>query len=111
MDIRSRTEHDLDALLDVAHTVHQRDGYPPRRAGDLAARFAARRAGLGRRLLERAAAAAHARSRVPILDVAVSLPAAIALYERAGWTRVGTLTAEFGDEPLDEHVYVGPFPE
>lgn len=39
MEIRPRTDDDLDALVVVASLVHARDGYPPRYADDLTALF------------------------------------------------------------------------
>jgi GNAT superfamily N-acetyltransferase len=70
---------------------------------------AARRQGVGAALLAVATQGSVARGRRPILDVATHFDAAIALYERAGWERVGTVTVAVpGDEPLDEHVYLGP---
>ena len=35
MDLRPRTDGDLDACERLARAVHRADGYPPRRAGDL----------------------------------------------------------------------------
>ena len=58
-----------------------------------------------------AAQAAHDRARWPILEVATHFDAAIALYERAGWTRAGRVNVHFRDaEPLAEYVYIGPTP-
>jgi GNAT superfamily N-acetyltransferase len=164
MEIRPRTDDDLDALVVMAALVHARDGYPPRYADDLVALFTrpvpvlawvavadgavvghvalhdattgaamalasgitglasdglivlarllvaptARGAGLGRALVDTAVAEAHRRGRRPYLDVAVTLGAAIGLYESMGWVRLGTVTATFRDaEPLDEHVFLG----
>ncbi len=168
MEIRPRTDGDLDELAELATRVHERDGYPARYADDLRRLFtrpaplvawvavldgavvghvalhdattaaatalaaegtgrapdelivlarllvapAARGAGLGRALVDTAVAEAHRRGRQPYLDVAVSLEAAIGLYEVIGWERIGTVTATFRDaDPLDEHVYLGPSPE
>ena len=41
MEIRRRTEDDLAACKRLAGAVHERDGYPPRYADDLAALFTA----------------------------------------------------------------------
>jgi ribosomal protein S18 acetylase RimI-like enzyme len=69
----------------------------------------ARRSGAGRRLLGTATTEARARGLYPVLDVTTDAAAAIALYERSGWTRAGTATIRFGDgHTLDEHVYLGP---
>lgn len=71
----------------------------------------ARRSGAGRLLLGTAAAAATARGLWPVLDVTTDAAAAIALYERSGWTRAGTATIRFGDgHTLDEYIYLGPAP-
>jgi GNAT superfamily N-acetyltransferase len=71
----------------------------------------ARRTGAGRRLLGTAAAEAAARGLWPVLDVTTDAAAAIALYERSGWTRAGTATIRFrSGRTLDEHVYLGPAP-
>ncbi len=69
----------------------------------------ARRKGVASALLETAAAEARARGLVPVLDVALDLTAAIALYDRVGWQRIGQVAHEFEDgEKLDELVYVAP---
>jgi ribosomal protein S18 acetylase RimI-like enzyme len=68
-----------------------------------------RRSGVGRRLLDTAASAAARRGLTPALDVVTSYAAAIALYERAGWQRIGTITVAMPDgDEVDEYVYVGP---
>jgi len=72
----------------------------------------ARRSGAGRRLLGTATAAATARGLWPVLDVTTDAAAAIALYERTGWTRARTTTVRFrGGHSLDEHIYLGPAPQ
>ena len=158
---------DLDRCEELAHLVHQHDGYPPRRADDLRAFLAtpgalgawvaelddevvgqvalhstsspeviavavgalaspadalgvvarllvhpeARRRGVGAALLETAIDAARERGLTPILDVAVEFDAAVRLYERSGWTRIGTVTVHLPDaEPLEELVYRAPPP-
>ncbi|MBV8463306.1 MAG: GNAT family N-acetyltransferase [Acidimicrobiales bacterium] len=68
----------------------------------------ARRKGVGRRLLEAGSAAASALGRLPVLDVVDEDLAAIALYERCGWTCAGRVTVEFPGMVLDEFVYVSP---
>jgi gamma-glutamylcyclotransferase (GGCT)/AIG2-like uncharacterized protein YtfP/GNAT superfamily N-acetyltransferase len=65
-----------------------------------------RRSGIGRTLLRSATAAALDRKLVPILDAGTPLAGAIALYEQAGWRRVGDVTFHFGDRVLPAHVYV-----
>ena len=72
---------------------------------------AARRSGLGRQLLDHAAAECRRRGMIPILDVVDRFDAAIALYERAGWTRLGSVDVHLPDgSPLREHVYAAPDP-
>lgn len=67
--------------------------------------------GLGRGLLKLATTEAHAAGKQPVLDVAKTLVPAIALYERAGWERVGDISFSFEDhDPLACWVYVGPPP-
>jgi ribosomal protein S18 acetylase RimI-like enzyme len=51
---------------------------------------AARGLRVGARLLARATDAAHARGTLTVLDVVTNDTAAIALYERLGWTFLGT---------------------
>src|SRR5207302_2545060 len=68
-----------------------------------------RRRGIGRLLLGRAATEAADRGLVPILDVVSGSRAAIALYERAGWTRLGEVSIAFQEGPIiEESVYVAP---
>ena len=68
-----------------------------------------RRRGVGRRLLGTAGGEAARRGLTPALDVVTSNAAAITLYDRAGWQRVGTITVAMpnGDQ-ADEYVYVSP---
>ncbi len=66
--------------------------------------------GIGWALLTGAEQAAHAVGRLPVLDVGKALTAAIALYDRAGWRRVGELMFYLRGESLDMWVYVGPAP-
>lgn len=70
---------------------------------------AARGAGLGRRLLHTAEAAATARGLRPVLEVKTTDTAAIALYERLGWHRHGTERQEWGaGEVVWVHHYAAP---
>ncbi|MFI5047181.1 MAG: GNAT family N-acetyltransferase [Acidimicrobiia bacterium] len=67
----------------------------------------ARRRGVGRGLLDRAVREARTRGLAPILDVSVELGGAIALYEAAGWRRLGGVVFEAADgTSFDEFVYV-----
>jgi GNAT superfamily N-acetyltransferase len=69
----------------------------------------ARRLGIGRALLEHAAGAASRLGLRAVLDVVDQHRDAIALYERAGWTRVGQVDWKLPDgRPLREFVYVSP---
>lgn len=71
----------------------------------------ARGMGIGRALLEHATSAAVRLGRRAILDVVDEHLAAIALYERAGWTRVGQVDWNLPDgRPLREFVYISPGP-
>jgi GNAT superfamily N-acetyltransferase len=86
-------------------------GVEPARLGVVARLFAAvdrRRAGVGRLLLGAATGAARARGRVPILDVWVELRAAVALYESAGWIKLGTVRYELPIGPHDVDVFAAP---
>jgi GNAT superfamily N-acetyltransferase len=68
-----------------------------------------RRAGIAGHLLGAALDEARVLGRRPVLDVATHLETAVALYERLGWRRVGTVTVDMGARPpLDEHVYLAP---
>ena len=68
-----------------------------------------RRSGVGRALLEAAAADARRRGLHPILDVATHYDAAIALYESCGWRNAGEVTMVFGDgTELQSYVYLAP---
>jgi GNAT superfamily N-acetyltransferase len=72
----------------------------------------ARRAGIGRRLLEHARRAAVASGHVPVLDV-VDTPtaaAAISLFRSDGWEEVGRVSSDLVDAEIDELVFRGPSP-
>ncbi len=71
----------------------------------------ARGQGLARRLLDTAAGAARAAGLVPALDVVDDGVAAIRLYERAGWRRLGSARADWrmaNGEPALVHYYLAP---
>jgi GNAT superfamily N-acetyltransferase len=62
--------------------------------------------GAGRSLLTAAATRARALRLRPVLDVDMNLTAAIALYERAGWQRIGVTDVGLPDgTSLHEAVY------
>ena len=69
----------------------------------------ARRRGLGRELLEIAAAKACDLGLVPILDVVTRHEPAVALYESAGWTQIGKVDCDLPDgTTVEELVYRAP---
>ncbi|MBV8159403.1 MAG: GNAT family N-acetyltransferase [Acidimicrobiia bacterium] len=73
---------------------------------------ARRGSGVGRALLAQATASAVQRGLHPVLDVATHLVGAVALYESAGWERVGEVVLDAWDgrpidPPLPMYVYVG----
>jgi GNAT superfamily N-acetyltransferase len=70
----------------------------------------ARRAGIGRKLLEHARRAAVVSGHVPVLDV-VDTPtaaAAISLYRSDGWDEVGRVSFDPVDAEMHELVFRGP---
>ncbi|HEY8081050.1 MAG TPA: GNAT family N-acetyltransferase [Acidimicrobiales bacterium] len=70
----------------------------------------ARRQGIARSLLETAAQDIRGRGLVAVLDVLVRDAAAIALYEAAGWTRLGEtrFTSRRTGQVFDEVVFLAP---
>ena len=99
----------LPAAMELAATALSR---PEEQLAVVARLFVsphARGGGVGRLLLDTAAAEATARGLWPVLDVDTDLAAAIALYESAGWTRAGQITVRWSDaRALTEYVYLGP---
>lgn len=87
-------------------------GQPADRLGVVARLFvdpAARGLGLGRLLLTTATQEALARELWPILDTLAAHDAAVRLYERCGWVRVGLVTTTLRDGfELEEIVFLGP---
>ncbi|WP_326617314.1 GNAT family N-acetyltransferase [Streptomyces decoyicus] len=78
-------------------------------AGRLCVAPTARGAGLGGRLLRALEAEAAARGLRPVLEVKDTDTAAIALYERLGWTRRATERQEWGaGEVVTVHRYEAP---
>jgi GNAT superfamily N-acetyltransferase len=70
-----------------------------------------RRQGGGQALLDVASRAAVGRGLWPVLDVVTSLPDAVRLYEKCGWTRAGEVTVDLGDAlTINEYVYIGSPP-
>lgn len=85
-----------------------RSGEPLDRIGVLGRLFvtpSARGLGLGARLVAAVVAECASTGRRPLLDVLAKDAAAIALYERLGWTRFGTVTLEFPSGPVEAHCY------
>lgn len=74
--------------------------------------------GVGRMLLAAAASLSREHGRRPVLDVWERLPAAIALYESAGWEKVGPVDIRFRSpcseacvhdgDGIRSFVFVGP---
>jgi GNAT superfamily N-acetyltransferase len=64
--------------------------------------------GAAKTLLEVAASAAVERHRIPILDVASHFHAAVGLYERCGWVRLGEVEVPLPTGLLKEYVYLAP---
>jgi PAS domain S-box-containing protein len=71
---------------------------------------AARRSGLGQRLLERACDAARSAGFVPALDVAQHLTGAVRFYESLGWARAGELEVDSPAGPVAAWVFTAPPP-
>lgn len=71
---------------------------------------AARRAGLGRRLLRTASAQAEKQGLIAMLEVVAGLAPAIALYESCGWVRAGRTAVQWRSttDIMDELVYLAP---
>ena len=103
--------HSSAAVLTMASEALK---MPPDRLGVIARLLVSprhRRHGIGRSLLELACGDAQARGLWPILDVVTYQHAAIALYDKCGWSRAGQVTSRFGDDVvLEEFVYLGPRP-
>jgi GNAT superfamily N-acetyltransferase len=91
----------------------RKTGLPKERFVLLARLFVApeaRRDGLARSLLRAAVAEARAKGQRAVLDVGQDFPAAVALYEAEGWSRVAADRQAVGDEVFDVWVYVAPKP-
>jgi GNAT superfamily N-acetyltransferase len=86
--------------------------HPGERFGVVARLFvspAVRRTGVGRALLQTAAAHAVGLGLRPMLDVAIQFRSAIRLYESCGWRRVGMVNVPLTDgNSIDELVYFAP---
>jgi GNAT superfamily N-acetyltransferase len=69
--------------------------------------LAARRQGIGRRLLDVARSEAASRQLLPVLEVVTHHESAISLYEAFGWRRIGQAAIQIPDRsPIDVFVYV-----
>jgi GNAT superfamily N-acetyltransferase len=99
------------AVMTVAEAA---TGWPAARLGVIARLLVAptaRRAGVGRALLDVAVDRAAQLERWSVLDVVTRHESGIKLYEAAGWIRAGQVTVTFGrGEPIDELVFLGPRP-
>jgi GNAT superfamily N-acetyltransferase len=89
-------------------------GLSPERLAVVSRLFVAvghRRRGLAQALLRHVVADAHQEHLRPVLDVVTADRGAVALYEREGWQRIGSVTfhTRYG-ESLPGYVYVGPPP-
>jgi GNAT superfamily N-acetyltransferase len=86
---------------------------PTERFGVVARLFvspAARRTGVGRTLLQTAAAHAVGLGLRPMLDVATQFQPAITLYESCGWRRAVMVTVALPDgNSIDEFVFFAPY--
>jgi ribosomal protein S18 acetylase RimI-like enzyme len=70
---------------------------------------ATRGLGLGARLLTEVTRAARERGLHLVLDVLASDEAAVALYDRGGWTRLATVEQWWGpDQRVTVHCYAAP---
>lgn len=102
---RSSAEEVMDAVVSATGLAGDRVAVVAR----LLVSPAARRQGIGRALLEKAATAASCLGRRAVLDVVEDHRAAFALYEACGWERVGRVEWTLpGDRPLREFIYLSP---
>ena len=69
----------------------------------------ARGRGIGESLMSAAVNEARVSGLWPVLDVVTTYAPAIALYERLGWTHIGTFAFPMPNgETIDEHIYAAP---
>lgn len=68
----------------------------------------ARGYGIGGRLIGRLEGEAGGQGLRPVLDVLGSDRPAIALYERLGWTRLGSVEQQWGSRTVTIHCYAAP---
>jgi len=104
--LRSGAGHDDAAMWSAA------TGLPDSGHGLIARLFVVpeeRGTGLGRQLLDIAVAESWHRALWPVLDVMAANTAAVALYERLGWRRVGGREFPFSDgSTAPMYCYVAP---
>ncbi|GAB2760294.1 GNAT family N-acetyltransferase [Amycolatopsis magusensis] len=105
----------LTAPADSADAVRiWREQAPDERVAVLGRLFVlpeARGYALGERLARAAMEVAEARGLRLVLDVVDKDVAAIRLYERLGWQRIGTADHRFGDgQSITAYCYVAPLP-
>ncbi len=103
--------HSAQQVMDVALSATGLDEDGIAVVARLLVAPSARRRGIGQALLEKATLEAAQIGRRAVLDVVEDHSAAIALYERCEWQRVGRVEWMLpGDLLLQEFVYVGPKP-
>jgi GNAT superfamily N-acetyltransferase len=106
--LHSRSSREVMALAEAATGLSTDDLIVVAR---LLVAPAGRRRGIGRALLDRATEEASRLERRAVLDVVEDHHAAIVLYDRSGWFRVGRVDWNLPDgRPLREYVYVSPGP-
>jgi GNAT superfamily N-acetyltransferase len=98
--------------LHVARLVRSQLGVEAFRLGVIARLFVApstRRRGVARTLMDVAQAEADRRELVPIVDVVTRHEPAVALYDNAGWMRLGKVDVDLPDgTTIEEFVYRSP---
>ena len=97
-----------DEVIELARAATGRDEAGLAVVARLFVAPTARRTGAGTALLRTAAGEAHRLDRDAVLDVGAHFDAAIALYEREGWKRIGDVRVQFRELELHEIVYVLP---
>lgn len=96
---------------EVARLWRKKSGYDDSDIGVLARLFVAREArtaSAGKRLMEAATAYAQERHLRLVLEVLTKDAAAIRLYERLGWQRIGEAVHTFGGKQVDAVCFVAP---
>jgi len=98
-----------DAAADMWNRHPDSRGEPPAVLGRLFVLSSARGHALGERLARTATEYAHRHGRRAVLDVMAKDGAAVRLYERLGWRRIGTTQHDDGHgNAIDAYCYVSP---